>query len=283
MKKILLTLIAVVILAWPALAYEVVVTDGFEKGDLSAWTAGSWGTMSVGKTSDGYQVRNGIYSLRQGNSTVDRVARDFRSAGAPWWYYRGLIEAWVYDDMTFSPADDLRVAAVSKGAVWTATNGPAGYIVAAVTNTSTGSWGSSVYYCYQWSYTQGKLDGVTLPSFANATFTMSTIAAVRSLGWHRFRVTWNFDYNAGLGTIKWYVDTTLAPKLTMDMSSACARWANTNNVAYAIIGNWSAVAHGYNYVDDFQFQGDPTPEPATLMTLGAGLLGLAGAVRRRRR
>jgi len=173
MKKLLIALIAVSVFACPALAYEFTYTDGFESGTLGTWTYDGWGTMTVGDATAGYQVRTGTYSLRQGNSTVDRAARDFRLPSCNAWAYQGQADAWVYDDQTFPPQNDMRLGIVDKDSTWTATNSPAGFIVGAVTNTSSGSWGSSVYYCYQWSYTQGKLDGATLPSYANSTFTMS--------------------------------------------------------------------------------------------------------------
>ncbi len=101
MKKLLIALIAVSVFACPALAYEVTLTDGFESGTLGTWTYDGWGTMTVGTAAGGYQVRTGTYSLRQGNSTVDRAAKDFRYPAGNYYAWQGQADAWVYDDQTF--------------------------------------------------------------------------------------------------------------------------------------------------------------------------------------
>jgi hypothetical protein len=41
--------------------------------------------------------------------------------------------------------------------------------------------------------------------------------------------------------------------------------------------------NGFYAINDFQFEGTPIPEPATMLLLGIGLVGLAGAEVRRRR
>ncbi len=148
---------------------------------------------------------------------------------------------------------------------------------------------STTYWTGQWSWSPVVMDGVTPgPSAPGYTFTQGIAALRVPQTWSYVMLAWSFTYDlpndpgsGGSGVVKWYVNQTTSPNLRLDFNDQTTRWANSHDVAGVVL-NSSYACVTPCAVDDIEFH-SPIPEPSSLLALGAGLTGLAGLIRRRRK
>jgi hypothetical protein len=321
MKKILVSSIVVATLiavSLPAFAWQATWFEGFERytsGTLGARTDPTmYGAVPtylpavIVNPNPGQGApapRTGFKAMRQQTGTTSPLAvkktyvsNDVRGSGpttgnVPYWSYgSGWARAYMWDPgdtrTTLSTIGaDARFGV--RGSVGDSTIGHAA--TTAITDSRSVS-----YWVAQWSYSVGILDGVTTPAGgAGFTFTVGAAAPRVYNAWSYVLTKWGFTYTGwnrttnkptgGSGWIQWFVNSSTVPALRVDITSATGRWANMYDVAGTVFGSiYGNLQPGT--VDDVDLRGnlaDPmNPEPGGMLVLGAGLLGLAGFIRRRR-
>ncbi|MCC6483675.1 MAG: PEP-CTERM sorting domain-containing protein [Armatimonadetes bacterium] len=111
----------------------------------------------------------------------------------------------------------------------------------------------------------GSSDGYGGP---NGWFNTSTS---RSVGWHQARIVVGPALGDGTNDVWFYIDDMVNPTLTHN---------SVLNYGYNVIEVNSKFGSQTGYFDDFSLT--LVPEPGSLLALGAGLVSLAGVVRRKR-
>jgi hypothetical protein len=239
---------------------------------------GGWTTPSGCLSPYVRQAGENQYVQQVAGSTKSAAAKDLRYLkDAGYLFYRGYVKAWVYDPM-ITGNGDTRVGVHSSQGNSSIHN----MFTAQITGAGTGS---SMYWRAQWSYSPVTLDGVTPgPIGAGYTFTAGP-QAYRSLGWHNAMIRWSYNDTAGTAHIEWYIDLNTndpVANLMLDFNSTSSRWANSQDIAGVFIGSLYGAGAGMGYVDDIQVYLEFVPEPSSLLVLSAGVLGLAGMLRRRK-
>ena len=320
MKKILVSSIVVAMLiavSLPAFAWQATWFEGFERyttGTLGARTDpqmyGAVGTappaVIVNPNYPAPAPRTGLKAMRQQTGTYGPpiavkktyVSNDLRGIGpttgnVPYWSYgSGWARAYMWDP------GDTRTTQSSIGmdsrfgvrsSVGESTIG-----VAATANLTDAL--STTWWRAQASYGVGNMDGVTpiagVPGFV---FTQGAAAPRVYNAWSYVMLKWGYTYSGwnhdtnkptgGSGWIQWFVNSLTVPALRLDFDSSSGRWAGLYDIAGTVFGSLYGN-FGPGTIDDVDFRGnfaDPlSPEPGGLLVLGAGLLGLAGFIRRRR-
>ncbi len=205
-------------------------------------------------------------------------------------YKEGFVEYWVYDP------NGVTTGTVNKvdTRAWVTTNA---YRPTSTTTTSSYTWGATLgdsrtngktYWVFAMGGTFVAADGsgATAGGGAGGGLVFQSIsgqARTRSVGWHQVQLYWNFTNTAG--RLEMYVDDMITPAVVADFGSQNSRWGNMKYVSGIFLGNTQGVITNAGRIDDVSFYGRGlamTPEPSSLLALGAGAMGLLGLIRRKR-
>jgi len=260
---------------------------------LGGWVKGSTATQSgkvVDKVAESLSPDHYYQQVASVKSQAVRNMKGLNSGNKT--YKVGAITAWVYDPkLPSSSTTDTRVGFTSD--ITPMGSDIAKNITANITSGS-GLTGDYNYWRGQWSYSAFSLDGVTTPAGgAGYTFTIGP-AAPRVLGWSFAMLTWNFTYvnvpgqapKASALHVEYFInpkfDGSDVANMALDVTTASTRWANSANVGGMVMGSYNTSCTKPGRIDSVYFGGEVVPEPAGLMALGTGMIGLLGLIRRRK-
>lgn len=223
-------------------------TDNFESG-LGAWSIAS-GCAALSVSTAANTTPGGSRSAHIDNNTF---GKEYHNLG------QNLTGNWSY---SFNLLDDGNYNAYGEIRGYTGTGTYAGNTL--VQDIIAGSMGYSGAGLNGELYNSARYQGrFILATGSSGWFNLN---ATRSAGWHTFTIT------RTNGVETWYVDGVADRSFTNVTDSG---------MGVVVIG---AAANGPNnaFFDDVKVTNVLTPEPASLLTMGAGLIGLAGIIRRKR-
>lgn len=212
---------------------------------------------------------------------VSAAAKDMRFLNNGFSHTKGYAKFWVYD-----PGYDLTQGNVDARVGVYSSAGPGQVNHLATAQIQDNAARDPNYWYAQWAFSVVKLDGIATSDGPGWTFTTGPAAPRVWQAWSYVLISWDFDYltptdpTSGTGTLKWYINQSgVTPNLTVNFDSTTSRWANFHDVAGLFMGSLYPNARPAVY-DNFEFH--TVPEPSSLLALSAGMLGLLGAMRRRR-